>query len=305
MRRRSIVSVMVVITVLAASGVAGATYSQLIKIRGKGPEAARVVCPGGMTNLGYELNELGSVFPFDPATHINDVYTVDPDFFEVERVTISSHAGTHLDVPRHFVENARGLTDLAPQEFVWPVYKIKVSELDLDGRLQITKADIKAYEDEYGKIKAGSLVVLDTAVNEEFNLDDGVPGAHDERIVDDDDLAQNVDDLFSIDIEGFDGAAVQWMFDKRDIDGVGSDAYGPDASDDPNFDATFTTLFNDGVALVAINNVESLNVNGDVIMAPAVRLTEGSGFPTNPIACHGGADDDDYDDDDDDKDDDD
>lgn len=295
---------MVVIAVLAASGVAGATYSQLIKIRGKGSEAARLVCPGGMTNLGYELSELGTVFPDDPATHIDDVYTVAVEQFEVERVTMSSHTGTHLDVPRHFIEGERGLTDLNPEEFVWPAYKIKVSELDLDeGQLQITKADIKAYEDEYGKIKAGSLVVLDTAVTDEFDLDD----PHDERIIGDStfndavtDTAQNVDDFWELDTEGFEGAAVQWMFDKRNIAGVGSDAYGPDASDDAFFDATYTTLLNDGVALVAINNVESLNVNGDIILAPTVRLSEGSGFPTNPIACHGGADDDHDDDDDDD-----
>lgn len=291
MKSKAMVAVIVAISMLAATGVAGATFSELIKIRGKGPEAARVVCPGGMTNMGYELNEDGSVFPFDPATHVDDIYTVDPDFFEVERVTISSHAGTHLDVPRHFVEGARGLTDLAPEEFVWPVYKIKASELYLDeDQLQITKADIKAYENENGRIKAGSLVVLDTSVNDEFNLDD--PG--DSRVVDGDDLAQNIDDLFAegFAVEGFAADAVQWMFDKRNIDGVGSDAYGPDASDDGDFLATFTTLDNGGVALVALDNVESLNVNGDVIMAPTVRLSQGSGFPTNPIACHGGADDD-------------
>lgn len=294
MKSKAMVAVVVTVAMLAATGVAGATFSELIKIRGKGPQAARVLCPGGMTNLGYELNELGSVFPFDPATEIDDVYTVPVDFFEVERVTISSHAGTHLDVPRHFVDGARGLTDLAPEEFVWPVYTIRVSELDLDdGQLQITKEDIRDYERDNGNIKKGSLVVLDTAVNEEFNLDDvGPDGTHDMRVVTDDGFADNVDDLFDLAVEGFEGAAVQWMFDKRNIAGLGSDAYGPDASDDELFDATFTTLANDGVALVAINNVESLNVNGDIIIAPAVRLTEGSGFPTNPIACHGGADDD-------------
>lgn len=294
MRSKATVAVVITVAMLAAVGVAGATVSELIKIRGKGPDAARVVCPGGMTNLGYELNEDGSVFPFDPATHVDDVYTVTPDFFEVERVTISSHAGTHLDVPRHFIEGARGLADLAPEEFVWPVYKIKVSELDLDdGQLQITKDDIKDYEDEYGKIKRGSLVVLDTSVNDEFNLDD----FGDMRVVDGDDLAQNIDDLFAegFAVEGLAASAVQWLFDKRHIDGVGSDAYGPDASDDGDFLATFTTLDNGGVALVALDNVESLNVNGDVIMAPTVRLSAGSGFPTNPIACHGGAGDD-YDD---------
>lgn len=283
---RPFMTVLLAVAVLATAGIAGASVSEAIKIRGKGPEAGRVVCPGGMSNMGYELNEDGSVFGFDPATHINDVYTVDADFFEVERVTISSHVGTHLDVPRHFVEGARGLTDLDPEEFVWPAYKIDVSELDLDeGRLQITMDDIRGYEREFGRIRPGSLVVLDTSITDEFFLDD--PG--DRPGVNEDDLAVHVDDLFDTPTEGFAGDAVQWMFDHRSIAGVGSDAYGPDASDDGDFLATFTTLNNDGVALVALDNVESLSVRGDVIMAPAVRMSEGSGFPVNPIACHGAA----------------
>ncbi len=305
MRKKSFVGVFVAFAVLAAAGVAGATVSELIRIRGKGHDAARVVCPGGMTNMGYELNEQGSVFPFDPATQIDDVYTVDPDFFEVERVSISSHAGTHLDVPRHFIEGARGLTDLNPEEFVWPVYKIVISEIDLDdGQLQLTKQNIRDYERENGRIKNGSLVVLDTSVNDEFGLDDvGPDGTHDMRVVADGDFADNVDDLFNLDVEGLSVEAINFMFEKRGIAGVGTDAYGPDATDDTDFLATFTVLDNGGVALVALDNVESLSVSSDVIMAPAVRLSEGSGFPTNPIACHGAAahyDNDQGDDDDDD-----
>ena len=48
---------------------------------------------------------------------------------------------------------------------------------------------------------------------------------------------------------GFSGDAVQWLFDRRHISGVGSDTFGPDASSDANFDATFTALSNDGLRL--------------------------------------------------------
>jgi kynurenine formamidase len=100
-------------------------------------------------------------------------------------------------------------------------------------------------------------------------------------------LALNTDDMFDFVNPGFSGAAVQWLFDRRDIDGVGSDAYGPDAATDDLFDATYTTLLNDGVALVAIANLDSVSVNKDVIIASGVALTDGSGFSTDPIACHG------------------
>ena len=150
-------------------------------------------------------------------------------------------------------------------------------ELDLDDTF-VERSDIRRYEREHGRIRPGSLVILKTGAEEFWGAE--------EVLVDEDDNAANVDDFFDFENAGFSGAAVQWMFDNRDIDGVGSDAYGPDAFDDGDFLATFTALENDGVALVAIANLDSMSVRGDVIMAPTVALSDGSGFTTDPIACH-------------------
>lgn len=143
--------------------------------------------------------------------------------------------------------------------------------------------DVLAYEDEHGRIEPGSLVILQTGAEDYFGLD----GVGDAYGVDGDDNSQNTDDLFEFVNPGFSGAAVQWLFDERYIDGVGSDAYGPDAATDAYFDATYTTLLNDGVALVALANLDSVSVHNDVIIASTIALTDGSGFTTDPIACHG------------------
>ena len=280
--RRIAATAAVMVLLLSAAGVAGATLAG-VRTKGSGPRAAVVNCPGGMTRLGHQFNEQMSVFPGDPAIHISNEYTVAVDFFKVEDIDTGAHAGTHLDVPAHFIEGGRTLDELAAEEFVWPAYKIDVRGMTLtDGLIEMS--DIRAYEREHGRIRSGSLVVLQTGAEAFFGLD----GPSDARGVDDDDNADNTDDLFDFENPGFSGAAVQWLFDKRNIDGVGSDAYGPDASTDVDFDATFTTLANDGVALVALANLDAVSVRGDVIIASTVALTDGSGFSTDPIACHGG-----------------
>jgi hypothetical protein len=155
----------------------------------------------------------------------------------------------------------------------------------------IEVSDVEAYEAAHGEIQSGSLVVLQTGAEEFF----GLGGVGDSRGVtpgfDKDGnpvvLADNVDNLFAFVNPGFSATAVQWMFDQRNIDGVGSDAYGPDAATDVNFDATYATLINDGVALVALANLDSVSVNHDVVIASVVALSDGSGFSTDPIACHG------------------
>lgn len=241
-----------------------------------------------------------SIFPFDPAVHIEDLYTVATDFFKVEDIDTGAHAGTHIDVPAHFIEGGRTLDQLAAEEFVWPAYKIDMRDMNLDGD-QLTVADIKAYENRNGRIRSGSLVVLQTGIEDLFGLD-GPGDVYGEEVLVDDFgdpilneqgnkiiLSNNTDDLFADDTVtlGIDPIAVQWLFDNREIDGIGTDAYGPDATSDVNFDATYTTLANDGIALVALKNLDSVSVRSDVIMAPAVNLTDGSGFSVDPLACHG------------------
>ncbi len=276
--RQTLVSAGVLVAV-TATGTVAATYGDFF--RGAGPGGAEVRCPGGMTRLGHEFNQDISVFPGDPAIRIEDEYTIVEDFFLVEDIDTGAHAGTHIDVPAHFIEGGRSLEELSADEFVWPAYKMDVRGMTFEDNF-VQVADIRAYEQAHGRIPRGALVILQTGAEEFF----GLFGPHDAYAVDADDNSDNTDDLFDFVNPGFSGEAVQWMFDRRRIDGVGADAYGPDAATDPNFSATFTTLFNDGIALVAMANVDSLNVRGDVIMAPAVALTDGSGFSVDPLACH-------------------
>ncbi len=270
-----------ILAMLASAGVAGASFGGT-RTEGAGFGAAALDCPGGMTRLGHPFSEDMSIFPEDPAIHIEIEYTVAEHLFLVEDIDTGAHAGTHLDVPAHFIEGGRTVDQLDASEFVWPVYKMDVRGMSFDDNL-ITKSDIRRYERRNGRIPRGALVVLQTGAEQFWGLE----GPGDERVVNPDDNALNVDDLFDFVNPGFSGDAVQWMFNGRHIDGVGSDAYGPDAATDPDFEATFTTLDNDGVALVAIANLDSVAVRGDIIIASTVALEDGSGFTTDPIACHG------------------
>lgn len=263
---------------LSVAGAAGAAVNS-IKVRGSGSgPIASMNCPGGMSQLGHPFEAAMTLFQFDPVVRVENEYTVDAHGYLVEDIDMGSHAGTHIDAPAHFLTDGRTLDELAADEFIWPVYKIDVRDMDLENGM-LEWDDIRAYERRHGKIAKGSLVVLRTGAEEFWGAE--------EVIADADDNVANVDDFFTFENAGFSGAAVQQLFDRRGIDGIGSDAYGPDASTDGLFDATYTALANDGIALVALANLDQVNISGDIIMAPTVALQGGSGFSTNPIACHG------------------
>ncbi len=266
--------------IMAFGGVAAA--GQRIVINPVGGVSFK--CSGGMSNHGHVWSEgsnpgdpdmdgplpnphpVGmSVFDGDPDVTVDVVFTVAEDFFRVEEVSTGTHAGTHIDAPRHFLEDGRSLEELAPDEFVWQTYVIDVRErMQTEPVFELSIADIKKYEKRHKRIARGSLVVFQTGFEEAF----GTPAM----------FAEN---------PGLSADAIQWLFDERHISGIGTDLYGPDASTDVNFYATYTVLANDGVAVVAMNNLDDLGIQGDLLMAPAVRLEEGSGFPVNPISCQG------------------
>lgn len=268
-RYRSKWVIAVVALLVVASGVGTAAASGYgFRVRGGGEGNALVRCGGGMSRLGHPFDQgFTTVFPGDPEVMVEIVNTIPVDFFLLEKVTTGTHGGTHLDAPRHFIETGRSIDQLDATEFVWPAYVIDVrSRMASEGpNFQLTKQDIRKYEREHGKIEKGSMVIIQTGLEELF----GTPA------------------YLTAEAPGFSGDSVTWLFNKRKIAGLGSDGLGPDATSDTDFLATFTALDNDGVAMPGLNNLDSLNRKGDIIIASAVPLVGGSGYQVDPLACHG------------------
>ena len=271
MRSRTLAAMGIAVAVIGVAGVAGAGVGIKITGGGKGDDRAQLSCPGGMSRLAHPWGYGMSIFEGDPETTVSIVNTIEPDGYLLEQVSTGVHTGTHLDAPGHFVNGGRTVDQLQAREFVWPAYVIDVRSRmtgsDADG-FQLTVDDIRAVERSQGKIPKGAMVIIQTGFDQKFGTDEYVTGA----------------------TPGFAGATVQWMVDARRIGGIGSDTLGPDATSDELFDATYTILANDRVALPDIDNLDSLNPVGDIIIAPAVPLQGGSGFMVEPLACHGGGD---------------
>jgi kynurenine formamidase len=261
------IALTVVIALVSTVGVAAATNNGF-RVRGGGGGDAVLRCAGGMTRLGHPFGQgITTVFPGDPEVMVEIVNTIPVDFFLLEKVTTGTHGGTHLDAPRHFIEGGRSIDQLDATEFVWPAYVIDVRErmVDEGPDFQLSMADIRAYEREVGRIKKGSMVIIQTGLEELF-------GTH---------------AYATASAPGFSEEAVLWLFEHRDIAGLGADGLGPDATSDVDFIATYTALYLDGVTMPGLNNLDSLNRRGDIIIASAVSLAGGSGYQVDPLACHG------------------
>lgn len=262
--RRAVAASIAAIAMVAASGGAAGAYYGFV-VRGGGEDGALLRCDGGMTRLSHVLDENASTFPGDPPTEITIVNTIDSDGFLLENVSTGVHTGTHLDSPGHFIEGGRTVDELEAEDLVWPAYVIDVRQrmANRGPDFQLSVDDIRRYERSVGRIPQGALVIIQTGFDAKFGTPD-----------------------YEEPVPGFSGDTVQWLFDNRHIGGVGSDTFGPDATSDEEFAATATALANDGIAMPDINNVDSLHRNGDIIIAGTVPLRDGSGYQTDPLACH-------------------
>ncbi len=252
---------------VAVAATAGVAAGNGYRLTGGAGSGAKLECPGGLVRLGHIFDENASVFPGDPAPHIKLATNIPENGFQVEEVITGTHTGTHLDAPGHFISGARTVDQLSAEELVWPAYVIDVRARMAaveDDAFQLSVNDIKAFEKQNGKIKNGSMVIIRTGFDQFFRTPAFLGAA-----------------------PGFSADAVQWMVDQRKIGGIGSDTFGPDATSDADFGATYTILNNNRVALPGLNNLQALQVKGDIIMAPTVALRAGSGYQTDPMGCLG------------------
>jgi kynurenine formamidase len=95
-----------------------------------------------------------------PAT--GDPYTYAKDGFEATRYVLQTdQLGTQLDPPAHWAPEYAGIDELPPTFAVRPLVVISiVKQVKKDFNYQMTVADIHKWEQRYGRIPAGSVVMI-------------------------------------------------------------------------------------------------------------------------------------------------
>lgn len=69
--------------------------------------------------LSFPLDIHGPRPPAIPAPSLKPLMTIAKDGAAVQTLRLASHTGTHLDAPRHVVENGLAVGDFRPDEFVF------------------------------------------------------------------------------------------------------------------------------------------------------------------------------------------
>lgn len=186
------------------------------------------------------------------------------------------HTGTHFDAPIHWVtgkDYENHATDtLAVENFIGPACVIDASaESAADPDFLMTVDFVKAWEAQHGEIEPGSWVLYRSdwskkTSNEEYlNMQDD--GGH---------------------TPGWEPETVVFLAEERNVLGVGVETVGTDAGQasgqEPMFPCHNLMHGANKCGLAGLQNLDQLPPKGAVVIAPPLKIKDGSGSPARVLA---------------------
>jgi len=98
-------------------------------------------------------------FPGSPQPSFIPWENVKDDGYNLELLFLSTHTGTHMDAPYHFLEKGAKIHEISLKKLVSEAVLIKSKKKDGES---ITKIDIQKFEKKHGKITSFSSVIFYT-----------------------------------------------------------------------------------------------------------------------------------------------
>ena len=98
-------------------------------------------------------------FPGSPQPNFIPWEKIKDDGYNLELLFLSSHTGTHLDAPYHFLEKGSKIHEISLKKLVSNAVLIKSRKKRNE---TITKTDIQKFEKKHGKIESFSSVIFST-----------------------------------------------------------------------------------------------------------------------------------------------
>ena len=108
-------------------------------------------------DLTLPISEKIPTFPGSPQPIFIQWENIKDDAYNLELLFLSSHTGTHLDAPYHFLEKGKKIHEISLKRLIINAILVKIRKR---GDQPITKTDIQKFEKKHGKIPNESTVIF-------------------------------------------------------------------------------------------------------------------------------------------------
>lgn len=206
----------------------------------------------------------------DPPVEFEKVADLERDGYYLRQFSLGEHSATHINAPISFHGDGMGIDKYRAESLVAPAVVIDIrSSTEIDPDYVLSIADIQAWENKYGVISNGCVVLLRTGWEKKWN---------------DKKAFFNKDIRGSMHFPGFGVDAIQLLIQKRNIGGIGIDTHGVDGGKDTTFSINRLILDKPRIVLENLTNLEQLPPNKITLVIGILKLREGSGCPVGVLA---------------------
>ena len=89
--------------------------------------------------------------------------------YRLHKFNMGENTGTHVDAPSHFIKGKRSIHEIPLADLIVPAVVIDVRDhVANDADYQLSAADVRDWEAQYGRIPAGTFVILNTGWHTRF-----------------------------------------------------------------------------------------------------------------------------------------
>jgi len=198
------------------------------------------------------------------------VASLEKDGYYLRRFCMGEHSATHINAPNSFHLDGIGIDQYSAESLVVPAVVIDIcDQAAANPDYVLTIADVMVWEQQYGSVPVGSVVLLYTGWLQKW-FD---PAAF-----------LNPDAEGGLHFPGFGGEATKFILQQRRIGGVGIDTHGVDSGQDGTFAINRLVLEQPRIVLENLTNLDQLPPLGTTLVIGIMRLLGGSGSPAAVMA---------------------
>jgi len=174
------------------------------------------------------------------------------DQYNLTKLSVSAHTGTHADMPSHFILNGTTCDNIPLDHFYGPAKLIRITAMPTN---HITGADLRIFDSE---IKPGTILLIDTGQSKYMSHG-----------------------TLKTDFIALTPCAAQYLIEKN-IKTVGIDYLSVDPYDTTDF-PVHTALLSSGITILEGLVLENVPMGNYILSALPLKIEDGDGSPVRAI----------------------
>ena len=235
-----------------------------------GPLAARPAlaqAAGKVVDLTHGWDESFPTFDGKPGIAYEKDKDIDKDGYQLWKLTIFEHSGTHVDAPMHFSKDGASVDQIPPAALVCPLCVIDLTaKAAEDANAMVEPADVEAWVSANGVIPAGALVAMHSG----WAAKVGSP-----------EFRNTPDGAFAF--PGFSKAATD-MLAGMEVAGIGVDTLSLDPGNSADFAVHYSWLPGGRYGIENLAGLDQVPAKAATVFVGAPKHKRGTGGPARVMA---------------------